>query len=1707
MKEVGMPLELVPEWPDTGTQNIARLIDNTKKHLDKKLDGLRNNFLHSQLRALDYLYGRRDEALNDKDLNNPLVDIIALIGNIGDKRSSASTFQIAIEGVPDTIPLFAKSSIISKPEQRTYEVKPWGRKEYRTIARFSGQISTVLKGLSLLTEASKHHPLIVRSAVHEYSSIFGGGKESTAGTSLGLLEILHNLDLLHDTRFFSLSSKLRGIVFEEVKSYKELKEKYSYRVIDKRTFWYQGEVDTYARRKMNYVKLSNRDKIDVESFPKISIPAIEGWQRKSRERSKIIKERRGLTLYNSIKRTAINFSESKAVKAVIEDRFKKADLTEQKRNLESRQYGKLRRTWRQFIEIEIDEGSNITENEEKLINDSVNILLNYFVSDPALSQKARTNILGRKRNSDNNTYYQIDSKNLAKDYLFSWVLSLRNPYIAKGLKESLIKSEESVDSFYLLTKLMVFEVLKKSLGTKEYKFLFDPNYKHKFNTKSILALFGDIEKLGENYTPDINEIVQQAIRENFSNIEDLLSESSIEKKKKDLEKLIYKKMLGGLTKDKAVAFVEADKKQAKAMGGGLALALGICSLPIVGYKGIIKINAHRDAKNEEEFQARLAESAAAYVIRSEEETKKQAEEERMQRIQEQVIARVERKPWQEKSIVHEAANMARIPGEITDRIPDAIRFDGEDNLARNNSERYGLTGFGKIYHLPEHMLLKSGEPVGYFPWDINLATDWDNDIDTLYWYRRTEYIKPFEQTLIIDEIDSLYIEYAPDQLAYSLNGVNAEIYPPIGWKIVKVFQEGGKQPMIGPLGELYYAYDNYDNFPKRALLILEETPREFIDPKIAILSEVNLGTYWPRYSGGRVKTINDLLKGDEILQQMHASFIEEMDIAKSRLRYEHDEDVLKEVQKEWSDVAIKYAKLYADYTVQERHYALDFQVDKTKDGGYLTLRALADQPDSGYFCSVASFAFRDFMRSVGIVTGNQPGITLFNHQEYMWGGLGHQNNIVFLPDGRVLEVDMTPYVTDKTSQEDLDWLTGRIVTEEEIRKAIEDITLNTNDLNAPETAPVQPTDEELLAQIAQDREIIKFIQNNKNYRSDSELKNTLKDVSQSARELISERIRETKDFNTIFNEKDLDVNEQEIKLLNRISVNAQRIQDNSVSMENIYLNKASGEQILEKYDLTEEIIRDAELLQTILKSQTGDVNAKADLLALDKIISDTKELQETLNQFGRERLEQAREDRVLVSELEHEYRKFKALEGNNAKIEIDYESFSQSEILRAERFKEENREISDDELKSFNRTVGKHSWDANNFINSAYEAPIPDNVEHDDPPYINGYSWQQITHPVKLSRLISNTPDVYGRLDEKSKSLLKNLTGTYRQMDKIFRENHQGLNSEVEKMKVFSDDLEYLYENLSAIIEGKKLQALYEANEHKRFEGYTQRYLEEREKQTSEEEEKNSDIEEENTALDMSKFGNIAKKFGVGAIPLAIGYLGIKNANKRKKKKEILDRIQKSLSSGGNLTQIEKDLVLSTVGHLAHLKYDDNFPEKAAAILNLIQQYSSTEHEDAVRWLINDGTVALCEKSPVESFAVLAELSSGKSSNGSAKEIQRYFPETVTEELEILSKENGKNGKVNDIEIPHDYGVIYGISQIMFNRSLIDLQKDVRRRLEIENTNSTISVEYKSDDLLDFLRSKYASNNTPEKAKSIFNSILFLLQWSSTSSDEPMFTD
>ena len=137
--------------------------------------------------------------------------------------AAPSGFTLTAEGEPIPIRFLGSVDSKLKPEQYTYfNQSPSWRSEYRTISNFGRQLSTVIRGLYVLGEAAKHHPVIIPSTLNQYSEKVKGGSEAkvaNTATAIGLLEILNNTNLLYDHRFRPLAEQLRDIVFEDVPAF------------------------------------------------------------------------------------------------------------------------------------------------------------------------------------------------------------------------------------------------------------------------------------------------------------------------------------------------------------------------------------------------------------------------------------------------------------------------------------------------------------------------------------------------------------------------------------------------------------------------------------------------------------------------------------------------------------------------------------------------------------------------------------------------------------------------------------------------------------------------------------------------------------------------------------------------------------------------------------------------------------------------------------------------------------------------------------------------------------------------------------------------------------------------------------------------------------------------------------------------------------------------------------------------------------------------------------------------------------------------------------------------------------------------------------------------------------------------------------------------------------------------------------------------
>ena len=1681
-----LPDAFTPEWPDFSPEAVYAVIDRQATEiadLQKKgeISGKKAEVLLSQVRAIDYLYGRRESAVDRYSSDNPLVDILTLI-------TAPSDFQLATEGRPKPKRILGKVDKTLKPEQYTYEQLPSGRREFRSIKNFGSQLSTVIRGLYVWGEAAKHHPVLVRSSLTQYKEKLKDYQVSEAATAIGILEILNNANLIYDPRFNTLANQLRDVVVEDSGSYSEIKRRYSYSVLRKLPFWYNGEVEALKRKNPKYRKTQEGHKIEVTSPSTYQFPILDNWSARARKRREMKRQARRLTIPSSLRRSALPFDEDRTVEEIKKDRIKRADLVEGVRNIEREQKDRLTRGWRRFLIEQIDEGAEITEEELDYLKDASTLIAASFLKDDTLSQKARTNLTNII--TGKNRHYSLRVDKLAHDPLFSWVYALRNPYIAESLRKSIEESPENAESFYLLLKLMTYRIAEVSFNKRENDFLFDPNYRQKIDKESLIKLYDEIRKRAEKFIPDVSEVAKVALAKGDSEIEDILQPENMANIRAKLEELTYKRVLGFIKFPKSRQFTIEDKQVAKTITTALGVTLGALAIFSL-YKAsevYVKIT------NQELDEQAIAENTLREAEKQQEEKRFWARLEKYRTLQERAKQNVtnemggKRQGVTPEEALEKTVGLSQTPEDIGDRIPDAIDREALENI--------GLATFGKIYHLPETMSGQNGEYVGYFPWDINLqywSGSTDNDLDTFYYGSDRRKLDNYE---IVDSIEHVNFEYKDNQLAYSLNGVNETVYPPIGWRVVKVYQEGGKQPLVGPLGEIYYDYDgNEEDIPGKALFVLEPIKLDYLAPRISRLEDVKLHNYWLSFDRGQAERINGQLAGDAALQAIHAEMINDISVVKERYYKREISD--EELDSELSEVGIKYSGLYAEYTDKNRYYALDFDINENL-GDYASIKSIAQNTEGGYFCSVASFAFRDFMNSVGFIVGNQPGMPMVNHSGYLWGKIGHQNSVLLLPNGEILEIDTTPPVTSKTPLEDLKALAGRAVSPDEIEKYIEDLVNEQSKLEG-EITDTSPESIDPSAYV-NEQELLRLVRKTEGYVSDSEQTEVLKEAREVIREMTAQRLS-----NDLFVGQERGPNsgqlaEGEIRILQRMRSDIERLLERKINMDDLYLEKVTAEQIEGNISYLEQVKENSDRLQELVGTESGDYGALA------QIAQDAEWIKETLEREGEEILKEAEWERMMLSIIESDLRKYYPnLAEQKAQEEAERKRF---EAL-AENYREMNREVAYRDINLIDGLIWfseekldemrANNQDDNLHIGEDFRQEIATQEQVEEEPELdeklqsyNGVNERNIVPRLsKLERLIGNTGWLTSRLSGEELKRVDNLPEYAEQLRSVLQEDNTL--TEGEERRILTSVMGELTSVSDSFYEARQElinQGRSEQREIERLVALGEVYrkgLENRQNEVVQKISEDSKAEEflvENAA-----------KLGIGAASLAVAYTGLRLVQKERERKKILERISKSFSMNGNLTRLEKELVVSAAGHLAILSYDDKFPEKAATILNLLQRYAEDEHANSIDWLTNEGFKITQEKSPQDAFARLVFSANGGSPSGQVlEEIRRSFPYDVSEEVARLVKSPNGNGKTPEIkEVPYDFTLAYNLAKLVSSNRITSLIRDVLNRLEIKNELGEVSIPYKVEDLFEVLRGKYASEDTPDRAKSLFNAIYHTL--------------
>lgn len=230
---------VLEENPKIRGSSVSKVIEKCIKSVEEYEDQDRISSRYasvksSQYRAIDYIYGKGVQKENESEFGNPLVDILSLI-TYPKYFGRNYDFIPAVKGkaYPEPILPFLGAKDSKKAEQFRIEQTPRGNISFRTITNFMDHLPTTVRGLYIMAEVSKHHPAIIKNTFKQYLQNISETKSNQSDMAVGILEVLKNARLLYDPRFYSFSTQLRKIVFEEgkFKDYRTLKKKYSYSII------------------------------------------------------------------------------------------------------------------------------------------------------------------------------------------------------------------------------------------------------------------------------------------------------------------------------------------------------------------------------------------------------------------------------------------------------------------------------------------------------------------------------------------------------------------------------------------------------------------------------------------------------------------------------------------------------------------------------------------------------------------------------------------------------------------------------------------------------------------------------------------------------------------------------------------------------------------------------------------------------------------------------------------------------------------------------------------------------------------------------------------------------------------------------------------------------------------------------------------------------------------------------------------------------------------------------------------------------------------------------------------------------------------------------------------------------------------------------------------------------------------------------------
>lgn len=390
-----------------------------------------------------------------------------------------------------------------------------------------------------------------------------------------------------------------------------------------------------------------------------------------------------------------------------------------------------------------------------------------------------------------------------------------------------------------------------------------------------------------------------------------------------------------------------------------------------------------------------------------------------------------------------------VPNYI-DRLPDSA-----ESLFRLG-EASSPTRFADILQLPAGFSGNDGEAIGYFPIE--------QYVDGKALVLANQNTQPFTGAIKSDSLDNVPIAAHADDLVYKPRNNYQSLYPPEGWKIVHIYQVGGEIPVENSEGSLFWKKPS--EIPKQVIVVARKSNFDSlsgVSDRIHTYGEVSpFGEYIPNFNAAEAMSLNDQLAGDPKLQTMHKEFLQEMMIWK--LNGGTDKTAA-------AKIAMKYLNQFAQWS-DTKSYSLRFQIDK-RIPKYAALISVSRDPNSKYFCSVASNVTADFLSSMGFKVANQPGYTLYNVHGSLYGDLAHQNNVIYLPDGTMIQTDNTPTLRDPSEWPSLPGGSGPVPLTDEQQKALDRLIANIRIGDPTSTSQESTSAVDIVTNVDQKTDILK----------------------------------------------------------------------------------------------------------------------------------------------------------------------------------------------------------------------------------------------------------------------------------------------------------------------------------------------------------------------------------------------------------------------------------------------------------------------------------------------------------------------------------------------------------------------------------------------------------------------------------------------------------